>query len=111
MVVRVMGVRNDVLQSLCRSYLSMLRHMGRKHGIDVDSLIRMNRRGECSATEHECRMLARLCDDERIERCEIPSFVGKSYRKCVEEGVFSKIRRLPHVGIYDKISVLLLRKR
>lgn len=40
----------DVLQSLCREYLSRLRYMAKKHGIDVDSIIRANKRSECEAT-------------------------------------------------------------
>ena len=42
--------RNETLQALCRDYLSKLRYMAKKHGIDVDSIIRANKRKECVTT-------------------------------------------------------------
>lgn len=97
----------DVLQSLCREYLSRLRYMGKKHGIDVDAIIRANKRNECEATEKEVSMLSRLVDDERVSRKDIPEFVGKSYRQCYDDGTFDKIKTLKRVGIYSKVSALL----
>lgn len=43
----------DVLQSLCREYLSRLRYMAEKHGLLpwVDETIKANRRHECEATK------------------------------------------------------------
>lgn len=86
--------------------------MARKHGIGsfVDETIAANRRHECAATEHEVRMLSRLCNDERLMRQEVPEVLGKSYRECVEDGDFERIDKLPRVGIYSKISALLNRK-
>lgn len=56
---------NDELQSIARHYLSKLRNIASKFGLKewIDNLIEENKRGECSATEEECRMLTRLCDD------------------------------------------------
>ena len=42
--------RDSYLQSLCRIYLRRLRYMGIKHGIDVDAIIRANRRNKYVAT-------------------------------------------------------------
>lgn len=83
--------------------------MASKHGLDgfVRETIRANRRGECEATEHECEMLARLCNDERIQRTDVPKILGKSYRQANDDEDFDKIKKLPHVGIYSKISTLL----
>lgn len=39
--------RNETLQAMCRDYLGRLRYMGKKHGIDVDGLIRLNRQKKC----------------------------------------------------------------
>ena len=36
--------RNETLQTLCRDYLGKLRYMAKKHGIDVDSIIRANKK-------------------------------------------------------------------
>lgn len=99
--------RNETLQAMCRDYLTRLRYMAKKHGIDVDSIIRANRKGECSGTEHEVQMLSRMVDDERISRKDIPELLGKSYRQCESDGTFNRIKKLRHVGIYSKISALL----
>lgn len=69
---------NETLQAMCRDYLTRLRYMGRKHGIDVDAIIRANKRKECAATNKEVEMLSRCVDDERIARTEIPTMLGKS---------------------------------
>jgi hypothetical protein len=52
-------------------------------------------------------MLARCVDDERLTRSEVPEVLGKSYRQCVEDGDFERIRKLRRVGVYGKVSVLL----
>ena len=106
-----MAKRNETLQALCRDYLGKLRYMGKKHGIDVDSIIRANKRKECSGTEYECQMLARMCDDERISRTDIPKMLDKSYRQANENGDFEHIKKLKHQGIYSKISALLYKNR
>lgn len=99
--------RNETLQALCRDYLLRLRYMAKKHGIDVDSIIRANKRNECEATQKEVEMLARCVDDERISRADIPKLLGESYRKSESAGVFDRIKKLRHVGIYSKVSALL----
>ena len=85
--------------------------MGKKHGIDVDSIIRANRKGECSGTEREVQMLSRMVDDERISRTDIPKILGKSYRQSNEDGDFDRIKRLKHQGIYSKVSALLFKSK
>ena len=104
---------NDELQRIARHYLFMLKSIASKFGLLewLDNLIEENKRGECSATEEECRMLTRLCDDERVTRKDIPKIIGKSYRNCVENQVFERLETLKRVGIYDKISVLLFKKK
>lgn len=103
--------RNETLQALCRDYLGRLRYMAKKHGIDVDSIIRANRRNECEATQKEVEMLSRCVDDERIARNDIPKLLGESYRKVESDGVFDRIKRLRHVGTYSKISALLYKSK
>ena len=103
--------RKEYLQAMCRDYLVRLRYMAKKHGIDVDSIIRANKRNECEATEKEVRMLSRLVNDERLSRKDIPKVVGKSYRQCCENGVFDKIKTLKRVGIYSKVGALLFKER
>lgn len=101
--------RNIKLQSMCRAYLKRLRYMVNKHGLSsvVDDIIKRNRRGECVATEHEVELLSRLCDDERVTRADIPKLLGVSYRECERLNLFSRIKKLRHVGVYSKISALL----
>ena len=106
-----MTKRNETLQALCRDYLSRLRYMAKKHGIDVDSIIRANRRKECEATQKEVEMLARCVDDERISRADIPKMLGESYRKSENDGVFDKIKKLKRVGIYSKVSALVYKNK
>ncbi len=103
--------RNNTIQSMCCDYLSKLRYMGKKHGIDVDTIIRANKRKECSCTEYECQMLSRMCDDERVSRADIPKILGKSYRQSYEDGDFEKIKKLKRQGIYSKLSVLLYKSK
>lgn len=105
-----MTKRNETLQSLCRDYLGKLRYMGRKHGIDVDSIIRANKRKECSATNKEVEMLSRCVNDERVSRTDVPNILGKSYRQACEDGDFDRIKRLRHQGIFSKVSAILLGK-
>jgi hypothetical protein len=84
--------------------------MGKKHGIDVDGLIRLNRQKKCEATQHEVELLSRAVDDERISRIEVPKILGKSYRQANEDGDFDRIKRLRHQGIFSKVSAILLGK-
>ena len=103
-----MTSRNETLQALCRDYLSRLRYMAKKHGIDVDAIIRANKKKECEATRKEVEMLARCVDDERISRTDIPKLLGESYRQSESCGVFGKIKKLKRVGIYSKIGAILI---
>ena len=103
--------RNETLQALCRDYLLRLRYMAKKHGIDVDGIIRANKRNECEATQKEVEMLARCVDDERISRTDIPKLLGESYRQSESDGVFGKIKKLKRVGIYSKVSALLYKNK
>ena len=104
--------RNDRLQALCRHYLSRLRSIACSHGLGVfvDDTIAANKRKECEATEKEVELLARCVDEERMSRGEIPKVLGKSYRRCCEDGDFDAIRRLRRVGVYSTVSVLLHKK-
>ena len=106
-----MTKRNETLQALCRDYLSRLRYMAKKHGIDVDSIVRANKRNECEATQKEVEMLARCVDDERVSRTAIPEILGKSYRQSSEDGDFERIKKLRHVGIYSKVSALIYKNK
>ena len=106
-----MTKRNETLQALCRDYLGRLRYVGKKHGINVDSIIRANRKGECSGTEHEVQMLSRMVDDERLSRVDVAKTIGKSYRQAYEDGDFERIKKLKHQGIYSKVSALLYKSR
>jgi len=106
-----MTKRNETLQALCRDYLGKLRYMAKKHGIDVDSIIRANKRKECEATNKEVEMLARCVDDERVSRTDVPKILGKSYRQCNEDGDFDQIKKLKHQGIYSKVSALLFKNK
>lgn len=106
-----MTKRNETLQALCRDYLGKLRYMGKKHGIDVDGLIRLNRQKKCEATQHEVELLGRAVDDERISRTDVPKILDKSYRQANEDGDFDHIKKLKHQGIYSKLSALLYKSR
>lgn len=102
--------RNETLQNLCRDYLGRLKDVASKYGLlqQLDNLISMNQNRKCEGTEHECEMLARMCDDERLHRQDVPKLLGKSYRRAYEDGDFERVKTLKRVGIYSKISALLL---
>jgi len=101
--------RHKTLQALCREYLGRARDLARRHGLAdiVDELIRSNRRGTCVATEDEVEAIARLVDDERVTRTDIPRMMGKSYRECFDDDDFEHIKKLPRVGIYSNVSARL----
>lgn len=103
---------NDTLQSLCREYLTRLRYIAKKHGLGdwISDIIRANRRNECEGTQHEVQMLARMVDDERINREDIPKMLGKSYRQCVEDDDFKSIMKLRKLGTYSKISAITYKR-
>ena len=100
---------NDKLQSIFREYAERIKHIASKHGLGkwLDNLLQKNINNECSATEEEVEMMARICDDERITRVEIPKLLDKSYRMAFEEEDFEKIKKLKRVGIYSKVNALL----
>lgn len=104
-----MATRNEKLQTLCRDYLGRLRPIASKFGLDgfVDSTIKANVRKECVGTEREVEMLSRMVDDERVSRVDVAKILDKSYRYCNENGVFDKIKKLSHTGIFSKVSALL----
>lgn len=82
-----MMCRDGYLQSLCRIYLRRLRYMGIKHGIDVDAIIRANKRNECSATAKEVEMLSRCVDDERVSALTLllclVSHIGNAWKAMI----------------------------
>lgn len=105
--------QNKTLQSLTRSYLSQLRSKAKKYGLGIwiDEIIEANRRGECESTEKECELLARACNDDRVNRTDVPKILGVSYRTCFDNDIFDKIKTFKHVGIYSKISALLFKAK
>lgn len=102
---------NQSLQSICRGYLLRLRPLAEKFGLGgfIDETIRLNTQEKCSGTEEEVMLLSRACDDERLSRAEVPKLLGKSYRQTYESGDFDKVKTLRRVGIYSKLSALLLK--
>jgi hypothetical protein len=86
--------------------------MARKHGLGsfIDENIKLNSQNKCSATEHEVEMLARMVNDDRVSREDVPSILGKSYRQCCLDGDFDCIKKLKRTGIYSKISTIIRRK-
>lgn len=100
------------MQRIARKYLESIIPLAKKYGLFgwLMDIIEENKRGECSATIEETQALARLCDDERVTRQDVPKLLDRSYRNCVENGVFETLHTLKRVGIYDKISVLLFKK-
>lgn len=104
-----MTTRNEKLQTLCRDYLCRLRGIATKYGLmpQLNALIVANANGTCFATEQEVEMLSRACDDERASRVDVAKILDKSYRYCNENGIFDKIKKLSHTGIYSKVSALL----
>lgn len=101
------------LQRITRNYLSKLTSLAEKFGLGkwLKDLIALNEQEKCSATLDEAQALARLCDDERTTRQEVPKLLERSYRNCVDNEVFEQLPTLKRVGIYDKISVLLFKKK
>lgn len=99
------------LQTICRRYLMSLYSLAEKYGLKnwLTDIIDANKSGKCKATEKEIAALSRFLDDERISRKDVPKIIGKSYRQCNEDNTFDKIKKLKRVGIYSKISALLLK--
>lgn len=104
-----MNCHSNMLQNICRKYLKKLSDVATCHGLGgwLKATIEANERGECKATEEEVELLARMVNKERVQRKDIPHMLGKSYRQCVDDEDFYEIKKLPYVGIYSRISVLL----
>lgn len=102
----------DKLQELCRDYLQRLSGTAQKYGLEkwLANMIAENKQGKCASTEEEVELLARILDDERLKRTEVPKVLGKSYRRCFENGDFDNIKKLRHVGIFSKISTLMMKE-
>lgn len=104
-------MRNEALQQVCRDYLERLRPLAEKFGLGgfIDETIERHIRNECAGTDEEVALLSRACDDERLSRTDVPRLLGKSYRQAYESGDFDKVKTLNRVGIYSKVSALLLK--
>lgn len=91
----------------------MLRGVAKKHGLAdfVDETIKANADNKCAATETEVELLSRAVDDERLTRLDVQRVLGKSYRKAYDAGDLDnpKLKKLRRVGIYSKVSALLLK--
>ena len=83
--------------------------MAHKHGLTtwLNQAIKDTKRKDCVPTEHECEILSRLVDDERLSRVEIPPILGKCYQDCFNDDDFDKIKKLKRVGIYSKVNTML----
>lgn len=103
--------RHETLQSLCREYLARLRSTAKELGLLpwLNKTIEDSEKQECAATEEQVEMLARMCDDERVSRVDVPKLLGKSYRKSFEDGDFENIKTLKRVGMYSKVKTLLFK--
>lgn len=104
--------RNTYLQELCRYYLEKIKaSLSKYNGLSnaIGELIEASKRNECAATEDEVEALSRLLDEERMTRTDVPKLLGESYRQSVENNDMDKVRRLKHVGIYSRVSALLLK--
>lgn len=106
-------MRDEKLQQICREYLTRLHYMAKKHNLLpwLKKTIKDNKAKRCEATNKEVELLGRIVDEERISRNEVPEILGKSYRQCNEDGDFDRIEKLPHVGIYSKLSALLYKEK
>ena len=103
-------MNNDKLQIICRDYLHKIKGIASSYGLGnfIDDTIELNKQDKCHGTEEECNLMARILDEERLERKDVPKLLGKSYRECYHDGTFDKIRKFKRVGIYSKVSALLL---
>jgi len=101
--------RNAKLRQICRNYLQRLRYMADKRGLTswLNQAIKDTKRKDCEPTEHECAMLSRIVDDERLTRVEVPHILGKGYQDCFNDDDFDKIKKLKRVGVYSKVDTML----
>lgn len=101
--------KHNKLQSMCRNYLKRLRRYASKFGLEhfVDDTIKANKRKECKADTKDVEMLARMANDDRINRTDVPQVLGMSYRECNDNDLFQHIKRIENRGSYSKVSAEL----
>ena len=101
--------KNKILRKLCRKYLNKLRFIAQKRGLEgwLNEMISETHRKDCEPTEYETQMLARLVNEERIKRDEIPPMLGKTLTDCHNDENFEHIKKLPVVGTYSRVSAIL----
>lgn len=104
---------NNILQIKCREYLKKLTYHAKRVGLNdtLKDLIKQNEEGTCVATKQQVEMLSAMCDDDCIERKDIPKVLGKSYRACEDNNLFDKLKKHKRRGIYSKIDVLLFNEK
>ena len=101
--------RHDKIQQLCVNYLNKLKGVASKFGLKdfVSKTIEANKRKECKATEEDVEMLARIADDNRVNRVDVPPILHKGYRECHEKDLFYNVRKYPNRGTYSRVSAEL----
>ena len=104
-----MNNERSVLQDLCVQYLQRLRGVAERYGLGkwVDNTIQDNLNNKCKGTQEECELLARACEDDRLEVRDVPKTFGLSYRAAFEGNLFARIRRIPKSGTYSKVDALV----
>lgn len=104
---------SGILQTKCREYLKKLTYHAKKISLNdtLKDLIKQNEEGTCVATKQQVEMLAAMCDDDSINRKDIPKVIGKSYRACEDNNLFDKLKKRKRRGIYSKIDVLLFAEK
>lgn len=104
---------NEIRQSLFRSMLERTRGMAKAAGLGewVERTLSENKSGRCAATDEQVDMLSRMLDEERIDRRDVPRELGLSYRFCVENGVFERLRKLLHLGTYSRTDTAVMKNK
>lgn len=98
------------LQKLCRLYLFELKRMAKRYGLldFVQGLIKSNEKGECKAELKDVELLARIANDDRVSRVEIPKILKLSYRQVNDNDMYDQIDRIDNRSSYSRISTELL---
>lgn len=101
----------EKLQSMCRNYLKEIKNIAKHYGLKdfVTNMIVANKNGDCKADVDDVEMLARIVNDDRIKRTEIPKILGLSYRQCVDQELFENIDRVDERGTYSRVSTELFK--
>lgn len=94
--------QNNTLQSMCCYYLSKLRYMGKKHGIDVDAIIRANKRKNSEQHYHSVNLWG---GQEKFEQQQERDFALRQY--CKKNGI--KLLEIPY-NRFDDIELILGKK-